>query len=107
MMRDHGATCCAFCHEVNMPITASTEACCAGTDASLALALPSIAETGAALMTEPDAARLAVDCASDGRPSGFAACAGSLRYETAWGSLAPSQRRSTNGRCGAVEELVS
>src|SRR5438270_10760463 len=39
-----GTTCCALCdescQEFNMVITAFTEACCAGTEASLALTLP-------------------------------------------------------------------
>jgi hypothetical protein len=58
---DHGAAYCAlrdkfcaFCHALNIPITAFTEACCAGTEASLPLAL-SNAGFLATLLIELDA----------------------------------------------------
>jgi hypothetical protein len=60
-IEDHGAAYCAlcdefcaFCHAFNIPITAFTEACCAGTEASLPLAL-SNAGFLATLLIELDA----------------------------------------------------
>jgi hypothetical protein len=111
MIENYGAACWAFCHEVNMPMTASTEACCAATDPFVTPALLKVVATmGAALVADSDAATNLVCCARTcargdaGWSTGFPAGADSLRYVTARGSRTPSQRRSTYGRCGATEE---
>ena len=88
-----------------MPITASTDACCAGTEASLGLPLPGIGVMVATLVIESDTATLTVrSCARNdiGAPAGFVAPVDPLRYETARGSFVPSHLRSTKGRCGGV-----
>src|SRR5258705_4394886 len=93
----HGAACCAFCQEVNISITAFTEACCAGTEASLALPLSNAGLIATSPLIELDAMPCAAGwpkncgCGS----TGFSEATGSLWYDTACGSLAPSQRRST------------
>src|SRR3954452_3611593 len=106
-IEDHG-TCCALCDEIcqelNIVITAFTEACCAGTEASLALTLPN---AGLIIIRPP------IDWDAIPFPSGWpknrgckstglAALTGSLWYDTGCGSLAPSQRRSTCGGCALV-----
>ena len=98
--RDHGAACRAFCHEVNIPITASTDACCAGTEASLALALPGTGVIGATLVIEPADATLKF-CRRTrkdiGAPADFAASADSLRYDNGPRQLRPEPPQIDEG----------
>src|SRR6516165_10733510 len=89
---NYGAACCPFCHSFNIPTTAFTEACCAGTDPPLVPdELLNVVVIGAMLVVEPLIAILDSACFEKTSPAPYFV---SSLYKTACGTFAPSQRRS-------------